>query len=74
MVSPKGNPNTDNLAAIFGAVRQRLGVGLEVRTVEAHAQFAAATASRVEAASTKSMPHGGVAAQHPPRPMSLDQT
>ena len=37
MLSPKGNPNMDNLAAIFGAVRQRLGVGLEVRGVEAHA-------------------------------------
>ena len=35
MLSPKGNPNMDNLAAIFGAVRQRLGVGLEVRAVEA---------------------------------------
>ena len=28
MLSPKGNPNMDNLAAIFGAVRQRLGAGL----------------------------------------------
>ena len=34
MLSPKGNPSMDNLAAIFGAVRQRLGVGLEVRTVQ----------------------------------------
>ena len=37
MLSPKGNPNMDNLAAIFSAVRQQLGVGLEVHTVEAHA-------------------------------------
>lgn len=37
MLSPKGNPSMDNLAAIFGAVRQRLGVGLEVRTVQASA-------------------------------------
>ncbi|GAC1356311.1 MAG: hypothetical protein NVSMB34_10420 [Variovorax sp.] len=36
-LSPKGNPSMDNLAAIFGAVRQRLGVGLEVHTVQAHA-------------------------------------
>ena len=33
MLSPKGNPSMDNLAAIFSAVRQRLGVGLEVHTV-----------------------------------------
>lgn len=37
MLSPKGNPSMDNLAAIFGAVRQRLGVGFEVRAVQAHA-------------------------------------
>lgn len=37
MLSPKGNPNMDNLAAIFGAVRQQLGLGLEVRTVEVSA-------------------------------------
>jgi DNA-binding phage protein len=34
MLSPKGNPSMDNLAAIFGAVRERLGVSLEVRTVQ----------------------------------------
>jgi DNA-binding phage protein len=34
MLSPKGNPSMDNLAAIFGAVRTSLNVGLEVRTVE----------------------------------------
>ncbi|MFA7680423.1 MAG: transcriptional regulator [Pigmentiphaga sp.] len=33
MLSPKGNPNMDNLAAIFSAVRQRLGVELKVETV-----------------------------------------
>ena len=34
MLSPKGNPSMDNLAAIFGAVRTRLNVGLEAHTVE----------------------------------------
>lgn len=34
MLSQKGNPSMDNLAAIFGAVRSRLNVSLEVRTVE----------------------------------------
>jgi len=34
MLSPKGNPSMDNLAAIFGAVRNRLHVGLEVHTIE----------------------------------------
>ncbi len=33
MLSPKGNPNMDNLAAIFGAMRRRLGVGFEVRAI-----------------------------------------
>ena len=36
MLSPKGNPSMDSLAAIFGAVRSRLKVGIEVRTVEAN--------------------------------------
>ena len=34
MLSPKGNPSMDNLAAIFGAVRSRLNVSLEPYTVE----------------------------------------
>lgn len=34
MLSPRGNPSMDNLAAIFGAMRSRLNVELEVRTVE----------------------------------------
>jgi len=34
MLSPKGNPSMDNLATIFGAVRARLKVGIEVHTVE----------------------------------------
>jgi DNA-binding phage protein len=34
MLSPRGNPSMDNLAAIFGAVRISLKVGLEVHTVE----------------------------------------
>ena len=34
MLSPKGNPRMDNLAAILGAIRARLKVGIEVHTVE----------------------------------------
>jgi DNA-binding phage protein len=34
MLSPKGNPSMDNLAAIFGAVGDRLKVGLKVRAVK----------------------------------------
>ncbi|MFZ1547894.1 MAG: transcriptional regulator [Candidatus Nitrotoga sp.] len=34
MLSPKGNPSMDNLAAIFVAVRANLKVKLEVHTVE----------------------------------------
>ena len=37
MLSSNGNPSMDNLAAIFSAVRERLGVGLEVHAVKAHA-------------------------------------
>ena len=32
MLSPKGNPSMDNLAAIFGAVGSKLKVDLRVRT------------------------------------------
>jgi DNA-binding phage protein len=35
MLSEKGNPSMDNLAAIFGAVRKRLGVAIEAHAVEA---------------------------------------
>jgi len=35
MLSEHGNPSMDNLAAIFGAVRKRLGVEIEARAVEA---------------------------------------
>src|SRR5579862_8213582 len=35
MLSLKGNPSMDNLAAIFGAVRKELNVGIKVETVEA---------------------------------------
>jgi DNA-binding phage protein len=35
MLSPKGNPSMDNLAAIFGAVGGRLKVDLKVRAVKA---------------------------------------
>ncbi len=35
MLSEKGNPSMDNLAAIFGAVRKRLGVAIEARAIEA---------------------------------------
>jgi len=34
MLSPKGNPSMDNLAAIFGAVRSWLNVTFDVRVVE----------------------------------------
>ncbi|MDG5488891.1 transcriptional regulator [Sphingomonas sp. BGYR3] len=34
MLSETGNPSMDNLAAIFGAVRTRLGVVMEARAVE----------------------------------------
>lgn len=35
MLSKKGNPTMDNLAAILGVVRKELGVDLEAHTVEA---------------------------------------
>jgi DNA-binding phage protein len=35
MLSPKGNPSMDNLAAIFGAVGSQLKVDLKVRAVKA---------------------------------------
>jgi DNA-binding phage protein len=35
MLSPKGNPSMDNLAAIFGAIGSRLKVGLRVHAVRA---------------------------------------
>ena len=33
MLSPTGNPSMNNLAAIFGAIRCQLNVGIEVRIV-----------------------------------------
>jgi DNA-binding phage protein len=33
MLSEKGNPSMDNLAAIFGAVRKRLGVSIKAEAV-----------------------------------------
>lgn len=35
MLSDKGNPSMDNLAAIFGAVRKRLGVSIKAEAVSA---------------------------------------
>jgi DNA-binding phage protein len=35
MLSERGNPGMDNLAAIFGAVRKRLGVDIRTRVVRA---------------------------------------
>lgn len=35
MLSKHGNPTMDNLAAVFGAVRQWLGVEMQVHAVEA---------------------------------------
>ena len=34
MLSPRGNPSMDNLAAIFSAIGGRLKVGLQVRAVK----------------------------------------
>lgn len=34
MLSPKGNPSMDNLAAIFGAVRVRLNVEIEAHSIQ----------------------------------------
>ena len=34
MLSPKGNPSMDNLAAIFDALRKRLKVGIKAHTVD----------------------------------------
>src|SRR6266436_2627976 len=35
MLSEKGNPSMDNLAAILGAIRKKLGVDLEAHAVKA---------------------------------------
>ena len=35
MLSPRGNPSMDNLAAIFGAVRRKLKVEIKAETVRA---------------------------------------
>ncbi|MCP5403140.1 MAG: transcriptional regulator, partial [Novosphingobium sp.] len=35
MLSEKGNPSMDNLAAIFGAVRKQLGVEFKAHGVKA---------------------------------------
>src|SRR6266849_1650140 len=35
MLSKNGNPSMDNLAAIFDAIRRRLGVNVKAQTVEA---------------------------------------
>ena len=34
MLSPKGNPSMDNLAVIFGAVKNSMNVNFKVRVVE----------------------------------------
>ena len=34
MLSPKGNPSMDKLAALVGAVRSRLNVGIEARSIQ----------------------------------------
>ena len=53
MLSESGNPSMDNLAAIFGAVRKRLGVDIEVHAVARQSRgvgvflaFASRSASR----------------------------
>jgi DNA-binding phage protein len=35
MLSTRGNPSMDNLAAIFDVVRKKLGVEIEARTIKA---------------------------------------
>lgn len=35
MLSDRGNPSMDNLAAIFGVVRKKLGVDIQARAVKA---------------------------------------
>ena len=35
MLSSRGNPSMDNLAAIFGVLRKRLGVELQARAIRA---------------------------------------
>lgn len=35
MLSERGNPSMDNLAAIFGVVQKRLGVNMRAQTVKA---------------------------------------
>lgn len=35
MLSQRGNPSMDNLAAVFSAIRRKLKVGIQVRTVKA---------------------------------------
>ena len=35
MLSPNGNPSMDNLAAIFRAIRERLNLNIEARSVPA---------------------------------------
>jgi len=35
MLSERGNPSMDNLAAIFGVVRKRLGVNIRAHAVKA---------------------------------------
>lgn len=34
MLSEKGNPSMDNLAAIFGALRKQMGVALKAQVIE----------------------------------------
>jgi DNA-binding phage protein len=34
MLSEKGNPSMDNLAAIFGALRKQMGVVLKAQVIE----------------------------------------
>jgi hypothetical protein len=45
MLSRKGNPSMDNLAAMFDALRQELGVGIEVGCVRGRGRGSAAAAA-----------------------------
>jgi DNA-binding phage protein len=45
MLSRKGNPSMDNLAAMFDALRQELGVGIEVGCVRGRGRGSATAAA-----------------------------
>lgn len=46
MLSPQGNPSMDNLAAIFGAIRKELNVGMRVQVVKQASHIKARSAHK----------------------------